>query len=111
MRIGAVTSLVWTQRQDIGPSGRAGHAIAYESARKRTLLFGGRGKESLGDTWEWDGEAWTQVADIGPSGRDGHAIAYDAGRSRAVLFGGRAEGGDLRADTWEWDGEAWTQVA
>jgi hypothetical protein len=43
----------WTQRQDIGPAPRAGHGMAYDSARQRTVLFGGMAANgSLGDTWE-----------------------------------------------------------
>jgi Galactose oxidase, central domain len=104
-----LVSLLWTQRQDIGPSARFGHALAYDESRSRTLLVGGDGLGTLcRDTWLWDGETWTQVEDIGPSGRAGHAIAYDAGRQRVVLFGGK--GASPLSDTWEWDGEAWTQL-
>jgi hypothetical protein len=104
-----LVSLLWTQRQDIGPSARFGHALAYDASRSRTLLVGGDGLGTLyHDTWLWDGETWTQVEDIGPSGRTGHAIAYDSGRQRVVLFGGTAT--EPLSDTWEWDGEAWTQV-
>jgi hypothetical protein len=105
-----MTALFWTQRQDIGPNARFGHAVAYDSARNRTVLVGGDGVGTLfDDTWLWDGEAWTQAEDIGPSGRAEHAIAFDAARSRVVLFGGR--NANPLSDTWEWDGTAWTQVA
>ena len=104
-----MVSLLWTQRQDIGPSARYGHALAYDAGNSRTLLVGGDGVGALfNDTWLWDGETWTQVEDIGPSGRARHAIAYDEGRQRVVLFGGR--NATALADTWEWDGTAWTQV-
>jgi Galactose oxidase, central domain len=103
----------WTQEQDIGPSGRAGHAMAFDAARHRVVLFGGDSPRSafLADTWAWDGENWTQVADTGPSPRTGHQLAFDGPRSRVVLFGGRAGPSVLHGDTWEWDGENWTQVA
>ncbi|WP_425273152.1 hypothetical protein [Paraburkholderia steynii] len=44
----------WTQRQNIGPQTRSGHAMAFDSNRKKMVLFGGIGptKESLSDTWE-----------------------------------------------------------
>jgi Galactose oxidase, central domain len=104
-----VVSLLWTQRQDIGPSARFGHALAYDESRQKTLLVGGDGLGALfRDTWLWDGDAWTQAEDIGPSARADHAIAYDSARSRVVLFGGR--NGGVLSDTWEWDGHAWTQV-
>jgi hypothetical protein len=41
----------WTQRQDIGPRARAGHAAAYDAGRHRTVLFGGIvGDAVAGDT-------------------------------------------------------------
>ena len=106
-----MAKLLWTQKQDIGPSPRFGHAMAFDAARGRVVLFGGGafGDDRFGDTWTWDGEHWTQVENIGPAARAGHAMAYDSGRQRVVLFGGRAVGG-LLDDTWEWDGESWTQV-
>ena len=108
-----MAKVLWTQKQDVGPSARAGHAVAYDTARQRVVLFGGRaeGGTAQGDTWEWDGADWTQVADTGPDARSEHALAFDANRQRAVLFGGQAAGPALRSDTWEWDGADWTQVA
>ncbi|HZD03873.1 MAG TPA: kelch repeat-containing protein, partial [Longimicrobiales bacterium] len=107
-----MAKVLWTQKQDVGPSARGGHAIVYDPVGERVVLFGGRagGGTLQGDTWEWDGADWTQVADTGPDARGGHALAYDSNRQRTVLFGGRAASA-LRADTWEWDGAEWTQVA
>src|SRR5438445_7314701 len=45
----------WRRLAQAGPSGRTGHAIAYDAARGRTVLFGGDNSALLGDTWEWDG--------------------------------------------------------
>jgi hypothetical protein len=48
----------WTQRQDIGPVRRSDHAIVFDNARSRVVLFGGNSLDgnkqlvSLGDTWE-----------------------------------------------------------
>ena len=109
-----MAKLLWTQRQDVGPSPRTHSAAAYDTSAKRVLLYGGEHAPSTayamyGDTWEWDGSFWTQLADIGPSPRLSHALAYDPNRDRTVLFGG-ASGQMLLADTWEWDGQEWTQV-
>src|SRR5215218_1003895 len=108
-----MAKVLWTQKQDVGPSARGAHAMAYDSVRERVVLFGGRagGGTLQGDTWEWDGGDWTQVADTGPDARSGHALAFDANRQRAVLLGGEAAASARRADTWEWDGAEWTQVA
>jgi hypothetical protein len=111
------TGYTWTQVASTGPQSRDSHAMAYDSGRNRTVLFGGYGGgvNPLGDTWEWNGAnaAWTQVASTGPQSRYEHAMAYDSGRNRTVLFGGYASGIGNLGDTWEWDGAtaAWTQVA
>jgi len=107
---------LWTQKEDIGPSPRWGVAMAYETARRRVVLFGGTdvGGSPFNDTWEWDGRAWTQVADIGPSGRWFSGMTYDDSRQRLVLFGGNvlvAQSYRINGDTWEWNGTEWTQVA
>ena len=90
---------------------RAYHALAYDVARQRTVLFGGRVKNgAFAETWEWDGATWSQRTPLGnPGARSGHAVAYDAGRRRVVLFGGSTETNSLLADTWEWDGNTWSQ--
>jgi N-acetylneuraminic acid mutarotase len=107
-----MAKVLWTQKQDIGPLPRAGHAMAFDTTRRRVVLFGGTTLAGtfFADTWEWDGDSWTQMQDIGPTPRAFHAMTFDSARNRAVLFGGSAEAGAL-ADTWEWDGEFWTQVA
>jgi YVTN family beta-propeller protein len=86
---------------------RIGHAMAYDSARNRVVLFGGTVDYSsyLADTWEYDGTAWTS-GPAGPPGRAFHAMAYDSARGRIVLFGGM-NGANL-SDTWEYDGTTWT---
>jgi hypothetical protein len=100
----------WAQVQDIGPPPRLQHAMAYEAARQRVLLFGGNGGGvAMGDTWQWDGDGWSQLTDTGPFARSGHALAYDSRRSRVMLFGGTIEGQPM-ADTWEWDGSDWLEV-
>jgi hypothetical protein len=104
-------SFFWTQKQDIGPSGRISHGLTYDGERKRVVLFGGDpGGPPLDDTWAWDGALWTQVADTGPSARQGLVMVLDSARKCLVLFGG-ASGSNLFGDTWTWDGTEWTQVA
>jgi len=103
-----VARFLWTQKQDVGPSARWGHAMAYDAVRQRTVLFGGDDGTGavLRDTWTWDGEFWTQVSDIGPSARAGHGLAWDSARNIALLFGGNG----MLGDSWTWDGADWTQV-
>ena len=92
------------------PPGRHGHAMAYDSARQRVVLFGG-GLVKLNDTWEYDGRNWTKMnPQTSPPGRFIHAMAYDSVRKRTVLFGGVGSSNPRFNDTWEWDGVNWTQI-
>jgi hypothetical protein len=93
------------------PPARAEAGIAYDSHRRRIVLFGGHRTVAgerirYGDTWEWDGHRWEQVSSVGPTARNGAAMAYDAGRKRVVLFGGSG----ALDETWEWDGQAWERI-
>ncbi len=102
----------WTQRTPAtSPPGRFFHAMAYDSARGVTVLFGGfqSGSNVLDDTWEWNGSDWTQRSPTdSPDPRNGHAMAYDSARGVTVLFGGQANN-QTNDETWEWDGTNWTQ--
>ncbi|MCC6659293.1 MAG: hypothetical protein IT437_00235 [Phycisphaerales bacterium] len=98
----------WVLRSNSGPPARYGHAMAYDSKRGVTVLFGGAGNGPglLGDTWEWDGNVWVERMVPGPPARVGHGMAFDSARGVCVMFGGAG-----RLDTWEWDGAAWAQRA
>ena len=81
----------WSQRSSAPtPPGRAYHAMAYDSVRGVTVLYGGRTSSGLvGDTWEWNGTAWRQCfPSTSPGIRGFHAMAYDSLRQVVVLFGG-----------------------
>lgn len=84
-----------------------GEALAYDSVRGRTVLFG-----ATGETWEWDGEDWLNLTPTAttasPVPVSNAAMAFDAARGRVVLFGGVANF-RVFGDTWEWDGETWTR--
>lgn len=102
---------VWENRTPIGtkPIARQSHAMAYDSARGRVVLFGGRnGNTELQDVWEWDGVNWVDKTPTGtkPSPREGPAMAYDSTRGRVVMYGGVKDLIAL-ADVWEWDGANW----
>ncbi|HSN29300.1 MAG TPA: DUF4215 domain-containing protein, partial [Kofleriaceae bacterium] len=94
------------------PAARSNAAVAYDGARQRVVLFGGKGASgNLGDTWEWDGVSWTKMVTVhAPSSRYAAAMAYDAKRHRIVLFGGTTTNPGA-SDTWEYDGVDWTQKA
>jgi hypothetical protein len=95
------------------PAARWGHALAYDAARQRVVLFGGRNVLStpFGDTWEWDGVSWIQRTPASrPIARSFHAMTYDVVRQRVVLFGGQDAALGRLGDTWEWDGTNWVQA-
>lgn len=111
----ALAQLTWTQLAGNAPADRYFHAMVYDSAQQRVLLFGGYTNPGpVGDTWQRSGGAWAQLAStLSPPARMRHAMAYDSGRGRAVLFGGLSSGSTgLLADTWEFDGStnSWAQV-
>jgi len=103
----------WTQRASAGPPGRVQHAMAFDSQRGVTVLFGGRQggypTPDFGDTWEWNGSAWTQRSGGGPPSRDWHTLVFDSQRGVSVLFGGEDNRQNPYSDTWEWNGTTWTQ--
>lgn len=89
----------------VAPSDRPGFDLAYDSERRRLVMFGGFG---LRDTWEWDGARWELRAPAtSPPARSGAAMAYDPLGHRVVMFGGRTNlisTNSEIADTWAWDG-------
>ncbi|MEE2886619.1 MAG: kelch repeat-containing protein [Planctomycetota bacterium] len=99
----------WTRIQPTtSPFARTRHAMAYDSDRKVTVLFGGRDitVKSHGDTWEYDGKTWTEIKpSLSPSARTDHHMIYDSVRKLTVLYGGVG-----MRDTWTWDGTVWTKI-
>lgn len=107
----------WTQRATTGPT-RCQNAVAvFDSARNRTVLFGGLGFDQFNgptlyrETWEWNGSSWTNRQSYGPDARYLHSMAYDTARGRVVMFGGITSAGLRDPDTWEFDGTSWTRRA
>ena len=84
----------WVQvKTKNAPSVRTNYAMAYDSARQRTVLFGGfvHRVPYGSDTWVYDGKNWTKMNPTNsPKGRFGHRMVYDSRRRRIVLFGGAA---------------------
>ncbi len=102
----------WTQLSPMTPPPvRAGHSMAYDSARNQIVMFGGyNGSSIVADTWIFDGTDWSRPAvATPPPARAAQPMAYDPIRQKIVMFGGIASGVAL-SDTWEWDGNNWNQV-
>ena len=104
---------LWQQVAPVSPQGRDGLRLAYDSARARVVLFGGRdgGGAALADTSEWNGQSWSVVLGPAPPARSFHAMAYDVARGRTVLFGGLSATSTNLGDTWVWNGAVWAQLA
>jgi hypothetical protein len=87
---------VWEQRSpQNSPSARFGHAMTYDAASGRVILWGGWafGRADLDPAvWAYDLEAdtWTEIpAQEGPSPVWDPVLVYDAAREEVVLIGGR----------------------
>ncbi len=111
---GGTVPFHWVQAMPaLSPPARTQHAMAYDSARAVTLLFGGEvvGGTYVNDTWTWDGTNWAQLSPAtSPSGRRAYGcMAFDSRRGVAVLFAGQGSNEQELNDTWEWDGTSWTQ--
>ena len=91
------------------PSARSGHAMAYDSTRRRLVVFGGRvdvgaaagtcpdgsaadsnGICLLKDVYELNNTTWTQAAGSPPTARFGAAMVYDPSRRNLLMWGGQA---------------------
>ncbi len=128
--------LIPDEANDGNPANRRESAMAYDSARRRAVMFGGRngdganscvpeggGNGNCAFTWEWINNHWTKVAGIitgpnpTPAARFGHAMAYDSVRNVVVLFGGSGgtncdgSGTTDCGGTWTWNGAVWTKQA
>jgi hypothetical protein len=94
---------------------RESAAGAYDTRRKRLVVFGGlvggRAYDTTGETWEFDSQRWNRVAESGPPASLGGSMVYDSRRQVMVLFGGLDTTGRKLGDTWEWNAVRWTRVA
>jgi cysteine-rich repeat protein len=91
----------------INPGPHYAHAMAYDSARDRVVLFGGNitTTTKTNDIWEWQPNTWAQITPaLAPVMRIEAAATYEPLRGQTVLFGGIGAG-----DTWEWDGAIWAR--
>ena len=108
------------------PAPRSAHAMAYDSARERVVMYGGvvldpgTGQATTSDeVWEWDGVHWVpQIAIASPGPRESHAMTYDENRHLVIVYGGRLVNNQAIqqqkydfGDTWGYDGTSWTQLA
>jgi Galactose oxidase, central domain len=86
------------------PSGRILPGMAYDSAEKKIVLFGGDDlARCFADTWVYDCKTrkWKQVvALVRPGPRAGHGMAYDPVQKAIILVGGYTGGWKALNDVW-----------
>ncbi len=94
------------------PAARVSTQLAYDSATKQLLMFGGlaMGNAPLGDTWNWTGSDWVNLnPSTHPSARSSAALAYDSTSQESILSGGATLTGTALNDTWTWTGSDWSR--
>jgi hypothetical protein len=96
----------WTQVMPAAsPPARDSFAMAFDSIRGQTVLFGGYDVNLVNDTWEWNGTNWTQTSPAtSPAFRYWIQGAFDTAVGRFVVYGGipaNSSAPDLN-DTWEY---------
>lgn len=104
---------VWTKRQPVdSPPALYGTQMAYDVARKETVLFGGRDASFArrAETWHWNGTNWSTFGTTdAPSGRYLSAMTYDTDLERCVLVSGLASAGAPN-DTWAFVNDNWVSL-
>jgi hypothetical protein len=101
------------------PAGRDVPVLAYDAARDRVVMFGGRGDGTgqpanwLTDVWEWDGARWYRITNTGMPQILHPVAGYDPARRRVVVYGGGLVNGSgafagFSRTLWEWDGVRWS---
>lgn len=104
----------WISAEENGPAPawRNWAAVSYDPARDVLVIHGGlQNRNSLDETWEWDGQTWTRHAVDGPGAREGALMAYDPRSSEMLLFGGSTPDFEIHGDTWSWNGKTWKLVS
>lgn len=114
----------WEPIEGEGPQGRGRHVAAWDEARGRMLVYGGRTREgtsgdytNFDDLWALDVATgtWTLLAEGGPGARN-MAVGVVAGDQFVIYGGNRSESGasyDSQKDVWSFDlvaGE-WTELS
>ena len=106
----------WTALGEGGPSKRLGMAMAFDSARRQLVLFGGEdGPGVLGDTWSYDvtNSQWRELLpSTSPSARTRAAMVYDSSTGSLLLFGGQLPGAPDSNETWAFNtsSSTWTDL-
>lgn len=122
----------WTEVRRDRPPNRGMHAMWYDPLQKRTILYGGVGREDVeehvkrfSDMWAFNGNGWTKIpVTTTPGERLGPQYAVDPNTGKVLLFGGlvhalrdpkneRSGHQFYDNETWQWDGASstWTKLS
>lgn len=106
--------MTWTQKSAGMPNAPGGprvdHAMAFDTARGLTVLFGGDPLLGPNQVWEWNGSTWTpRPTATTPTQRSQHVMTYDAHRQRVLLFSGFLNNPPfVENEVWEYNGSNWS---
>ena len=99
----------------VSPPGRMSHAMVYDTANERVLLFSGYGSSgpNTADTWAYDysTNTWEEMSPAtSPHARYGASYIYDTVNESMIIFGGNSNG--YFSDTWSYtyDTDTWTNL-
>lgn len=98
------------------PGGLGAYGACYDSARNRTVLYGGTANSFFpiaeSGTWEYNGTDWALITTVGsPGPLERPAMCFHQGLGVSILFGGidpQVGGVDT---TWSYNGTTWTAIA
>jgi len=101
--------MIWVRSSSSGPLERIRSCMVFDSARQRSLLFGGLVRSSLGaDLWSFvasaSGDSWTFAGNSGPTTL-GNAMAFDPVSNSTILFA--SDQAEPFGRTWGWNGVVW----
>ncbi len=102
----------WTLRPAQGPV-LHDHAMAYDEARGRLVLYGGRNAAGVwqNGTWEYDGSTTWELRSNTPSIPPSVAASMTFDRTRGTLIAVPFTQTATAIPTFEWTGSTWTAVA
>jgi len=100
---------VWLRVEECGgvkPGARNSAMMAYSTADKKYIMFGGDNLGALANTWMFDAENYTwrnMVPIAAPGARSDGTMAYSTADDVFIVFGGTNWAGANYNDTWEYD--------
>lgn len=114
----SVLAIFFEAQSQVHPNPRHTERIAYDTDRKKLILFGGTelipgGRVEPEEVFEWDQSGWREFKAAGPGKRNGPTLVYHQADQVLYLIGGQTELSNdvkMNLDVWKWNGTAWTLV-